>query len=135
MPAFGAVQRPFEIGHPAGRLSDGCLFGAELEACLQRRVVQTIGSSAVEPASLVLRRQIRHLRSMRSETAPAHGPEPIWVPASLSLGRDYRCVANDGDQITLASGFNPQHAEAVLGVSLANSQYNGWHFEDVWLDH
>jgi hypothetical protein len=25
-------------------------------------------------------------------------------------------------------------AEAVLGVSLANSQCNGWRFEDVWLD-
>ena len=31
-------------------------------------------------------------------------------------GRDHRGVAEDGDQIALAAGFDPQHAEAVLGV-------------------
>jgi hypothetical protein len=31
-------------------------------------------------------------------------------------GRDHRGMANDGDQITLTSGFDAQNAEAVLGV-------------------
>ena len=31
-------------------------------------------------------------------------------------GRDHRGVAKDGDQVTLAAGFDAQHAKAVLGV-------------------
>jgi hypothetical protein len=31
-------------------------------------------------------------------------------------GRDHRGMANEGDQITLAASFNPQHAKAVLRV-------------------
>jgi hypothetical protein len=31
-------------------------------------------------------------------------------------GRDHRGVAEDGDQVALAAGFDTQHAEAVLGV-------------------
>ena len=50
-----------------------------------------------------------------------------WTPCVRSLiqaaarldelaGRDHRRMAKDGDQIALAAGFDPQHAEAVLVV-------------------
>jgi hypothetical protein len=39
-------------------------------------------------------------------------------PARLDelAGRDHRCMANEGDEIALAAGFDRQNAEAVLGV-------------------
>ena len=42
----------------------------------------------------------------------------IQLPARLDelAGRDHRGVADDGDQVALAARFDPQHAEAVLGV-------------------
>jgi hypothetical protein len=50
-----------------------------------------------------------------------------WTPSVRSVdpgsarldelaGRDHRSVAEDGDQVALAAGFDPQHAEAVLVV-------------------
>jgi hypothetical protein len=53
------------------------------------------------------------------------GPEleavrPIVDPAAARLdelaGGNHRRMADEGDQITVASRFHPQHAEAVLGV-------------------
>jgi hypothetical protein len=40
------------------------------------------------------------------------------APAGLDVfaSRDHSGVANEGDEITLASRLNPQNAEAVLGV-------------------
>ena len=44
----------------------------------------------------------------------------IVDPGSARLhklaGRNHRCVTEDGDQVTLAAGFDAQHAEAVLIV-------------------
>ena len=39
-------------------------------------------------------------------------------PARLNelAGRDHRGMADEGDEIALTASFNPQHAEAVLGV-------------------
>jgi len=39
-------------------------------------------------------------------------------PARLDelAGRYHRRMADDRDRITLSAGFNPQHAEAILGV-------------------
>src|SRR5262245_52545194 len=31
-------------------------------------------------------------------------------------GRDHRCVADESDEIALASRFDPQYAETVLGI-------------------
>jgi hypothetical protein len=44
-------------------------------------------------------------------------------PACLHelAGRDHRGMANDGDQIALATGFDPWHAEAVVGVMEGNA--------------
>ena len=41
--------------------------------------------------------------------------EPLACLHELA-GRDQRGVANEGDEIALPAGFDPQHAEAVLGV-------------------
>jgi len=46
--------------------------------------------------------------------------QPIVDPAAARLnefaGRDHRGMAENRDQVALASGLDPQHAEAVLGI-------------------
>jgi len=41
-------------------------------------------------------------------------PEPACLDEFA--GGDDRGMADEGDEIALAAGFDPQHAEAILGV-------------------
>ena len=63
------------------------------------------------------RRRCRRLEERGSELDAMRA---VVDPAAARLdelaGRDHRGMAEDGDQIALAAGFDPQHAEAVLGV-------------------
>ena len=51
------------------------------------------------------------------------GPGPAR-PNELA-GRDHRGVADEGDQIALATGFDPQHAEGWAGRAKASVQVAG----------
>jgi hypothetical protein len=32
------------------------------------------------------------------------------------VGRNHRCMADEGDEIALAAGFDAQHAKTVVGI-------------------
>jgi hypothetical protein len=55
-------------------------------------------------------------------------------------GRDHSGVADDGDEITLTTGFDTQNAEAVLGVVERDAvdqscEDLGWRARLGWLHH
>jgi hypothetical protein len=47
--------------------------------------------------------------------------DPVSARLHELASRDHRCVAEDGDQVALAAGFDAQHAEAVLIVVEGNA--------------
>jgi hypothetical protein len=60
------------------------------------------------------RRRCRGLQERLDAVRTVVDPGPTRL--NELAGRDHRGMANDGDQITLTSGFDAQNAEAVLGV-------------------
>jgi hypothetical protein len=63
------------------------------------------------------RRRRRSLEERGFELEPMRA---VVDPGSTCLdelaGRDHRGMANEGDEIALTAGFDPQHAEAILGI-------------------
>src|SRR5207248_448467 len=62
----------------------------------------------------------RRRRSLEERGFELDAMRTVVDPASARLdelaGRDHRGMADEGDQVALAAGFDTQNAEAVLGV-------------------